>query len=159
MSDRPKRRRESPGAGADAPLPTLPCACANLRRAARAVTQLYDEALRATGLSISQFTLLQVLVIAGPVTQGGLGRILILDSTTLTRTLRPLERSGWIRRRAGKDRRERRVEMTTRGRARFRKAVPAWKRVQKRLIGGIGRRRWDALGRELSRIAALSRRG
>jgi DNA-binding MarR family transcriptional regulator len=151
------RRRESPGA--DAPLPTLPCACANLRRASRAVTQLYDEALRPTGLTISQFTLLQVLVIVGPVTQGGLGRILVLNSTTLTRTLRPLERNGWIRRRSGKDRRERRVELTPRGRARFRRAVPAWKRAQKLLIGRIGRRRWQALDRELSLIAALARRG
>ena len=64
----------------------LPCGCANLRRAARAVSQVYDEALWPAGLTISQFTLLQVLLRAGEITQSVLGRILVLDSTTLTRT-------------------------------------------------------------------------
>ena len=48
-------------------LPSLGCACANLRRAGRAVTQLYDEALRPEGLRTTQFTLLQVLARAGSV--------------------------------------------------------------------------------------------
>jgi len=70
-----------------------------MRRAARAVTQLYDAALRPSGLRITQFTLLQVLATAGaPVTQGALGDFLAVDSTTLSRTLRPLERAKWIRR-------------------------------------------------------------
>jgi DNA-binding MarR family transcriptional regulator len=123
------------------------------------VTQLYDEALRETGLSISQFTLLQALVIAGPLNQGALGRLLVLDGTTLTRTLRPLERNEWIRRRPGEDRRERRVELTPRGRAQYRRAVPAWMRAQKRLASGIGRRRSGALARDLSAVASLAPRG
>src|SRR5213593_637056 len=42
-------------------LPALACACASLRRAARAVTQLYDTELQGTGLRATQFTLLQAL--------------------------------------------------------------------------------------------------
>jgi hypothetical protein len=42
----------------------LPCACANLRRVVRMVTQLYDDALRPTGLRAIQFTLLQALNLA-----------------------------------------------------------------------------------------------
>ena len=76
--------------------PTLPCLCANIRRASRAITQRYDEALRPLGLTITQFTILQALSLAGDITQGRLGEILAMDSTTLTRTLGVMNRQGWI---------------------------------------------------------------
>ncbi len=69
-------------------LPVLPCACANLRRTARAVTRCTPE-LRATGLEVTQFTLLMTLQVTGETTQGGLGKLLALDTTSLTRMLRP----------------------------------------------------------------------
>ena len=77
-------------------LPILPCMCASFRRASRALTQLYDEALRPVGLRATQFTILQTLSLAGEVSQGGLAQILAMDSTTLTRTLRIMGREGWI---------------------------------------------------------------
>src|SRR5712692_1772251 len=129
-----------------APLPSLPCACANMRRAARAVTQLYDAALRPSGLRITQFTLLQVLATAGaPMTQGALGDLLAVDSTTLSRTLRPLERAKWIRRVEGSDARERRIELAALGRRALQRATPAWERAQRRLRSGLGRRDWAKL--------------
>jgi len=106
-------------------------------------------------LNISQFTLLQALSLAGRVTQGRLGQMLVLDSTTLTRTLRTLEAKGWIRRRPGADRRERYVELTPGGRSRFESALPAWNRAQKLLRARVGRRQWSGLMAELSRIAGV----
>ena len=152
------RARPAGHAARNPSLLILPCACANLRRAARAASQIYDEELRGAGLNIAQFTLLQVLARVGEVTQGGLGRILVLDSTTLTRTLQPLERKGWILRRPGRDRRERQIALTSAGRSLFLRAVPAWNRAQKLLVARIGRRRWKGLMEELSRIAARPRR-
>ncbi len=136
-------------------LRVLPCACANLRRAARAVSQVYDEELRGTGLTIAQFTLLQALTLAGEITQGGLGRLLVIDSTTLTRTLKPLERKGWIERRMGRDRRERQIMLTRAGRSQFERTVPAWNRAQDRLRRKVGRRKWAKLMQELSRVAEI----
>jgi DNA-binding MarR family transcriptional regulator len=153
MSHKRALRRE--GSSKTAPLRVLPCTAANLRRAARAVTQVYDAQLRLVGLTIAQFTLLQTLSLAGRISQRRLGQILVLDSTTLTRTLRPLERKGWIRRRSGEDRRERQIELTAAGRSRFRAAIPAWNRAQKLVSAGIGRR-WNPLMRELSAIAGLT---
>ncbi len=72
------------------PIIQLPCACANLRRADRAVSQFYDAALRPSGLRITQFTLLQALTLASGISQKQLGELLQIDSTTLTRTLAPL---------------------------------------------------------------------
>jgi DNA-binding MarR family transcriptional regulator len=134
----------------------LPCACANLRRAARAATQVYDEELARNGLNIAQFTLLQALSLLGEVTQRGLGELLVLDSTTLTRTLRRLESRSWIRRRPGADRRERLIALTAAGRVHFERALPAWNRAHQTLARRVGRGRWKALMRELSRIAAAA---
>src|ERR1700749_4963115 len=94
------------------PIPSLPCMSASLRRASRVVTQLYEDALRPTGLRGTQFTVLQALSLAGEVTQGDLGRILAMDSTTLTRTLTILSRHGWIAKRRGQDRREWRMRLS-----------------------------------------------
>src|SRR2546425_10896411 len=89
-----------------APLPALDCACASLRRAARAVTQLYEAALQDTGLRATQFTLLQALERQGRSPQTAGGELLALDPTTLSRTLRPPARAGWVRAGAGADRRQ-----------------------------------------------------
>src|SRR5258708_6979877 len=90
----------------------LPCACANLRRADGVVTHFYDAALRPSGLSITQFTLLQALTLAPRISQKQLAELLEIDSTTLTRTLAPLRRKGWLRSAAGTDRRELRLSLT-----------------------------------------------
>ena len=81
----------------------LPCGCANLRRAARVITRLYDAALRPSGLGVAQFTLLQALNTAPGMSQKQLASLLEIDSTTLTRTLEPLRRAGWLRSPEGTD--------------------------------------------------------
>lgn len=124
--------------------PTLPCMCATLRRASRALTHRYEEALRPFDLTASQFTILQALAMMGEVTQGQLGRVLAMDSTTLTRTLRIMERHGWIRRRAGKDRREWRLWLGRAGRGRFEQASPTWERVQEEVRKQLGEG-WNVL--------------
>src|ERR1700758_2820331 len=95
----------------------LPCLSASFRRAARVLTQHYEEALRPLGLKGTQFTLLQALSMTGEVSQGKLGEILGIDSTTLTRTLAIMERHGWIASRSGEDRRERLLSLTKVGTA------------------------------------------
>src|SRR5271167_1587297 len=111
------------------PTPALPCLCASLRRTSRALTQLYEEALRPLGLRASQFTILQVLSLAGEMTQGEMGQFLAMDSTTLTGTLAIMSRHGWITRRHGQDRREWRIRLSSTGRAQFGRALPPWKKV------------------------------
>jgi DNA-binding MarR family transcriptional regulator len=126
-------------------IPTLPCMCANFRRASRTLTQLYEDALRPSGLRATQFTILQVLILAGDVTQGQLGHILATDSTTLTRTLAIMSRQGWIKKRRGADRRERRIGISPQGKAIFQRALPAWERTQSRLQKQLGGVPWKQL--------------
>ncbi len=122
--------------------PALGCLAASFRRASRALTQHYDEALRRMGLRTTQFTILQVLARAGEVSQGELGQMLAMDTTSLTRTLAILARRGWVAKRPGTDGRERRLSLTQSGRAQFRRALPRWKKVQARLRRRLGGRRW-----------------
>src|SRR6266478_5119647 len=111
-------------------LPKLPCMCASFRRASRALTQLYDEALRPLGLRATQFTILQVLSLAGEVSQGELGQILAMDSTTLTRTLRIMSRGGWIAERRGEDGGEGLPGLPKAGRSQFNGALLSWETAQ-----------------------------
>jgi len=138
-------------------LPLLACACASLRRTARVVTQLYETELQGTGLRATQFTLLQALEQLGAASQGALGRLLALDATTLSRTLPPLERAGWIRAAAGRDRREVRWSLTPAGRRRLAGALPAWERAQERLRTGLSAKHWRMLIEDLACVGAAAR--
>jgi DNA-binding MarR family transcriptional regulator len=119
--------------------------CASLRRASRVLTQHYDTALRPLGLRATQFTLLQALSLAGEVSQGALGEILAIDSTTLTRTLAIMGRRGWIASRSGEDRRERWLSLSAAGRAEYKRALPHWEKVQQELRARLGNQHWNKL--------------
>src|ERR1700722_3602469 len=98
-----KTTRNTEARGAAVP---LPCACASLRRAARVVTQFYDDALLHTGLRVTQFTLLQALRLAKAIAQKDLAGLLKIDRTPLSRPLALLRRKSWLNLQSGADRRE-----------------------------------------------------
>lgn len=134
----------------------LPCACANLRRAARAVTRLYNHELRSDGIELTQFTILMALNTAGEIPQGKLGKILALDSTTLTRMLTLMSKHGWVRAKRGDDRRFRIFGLTPAGRAKFQQSLPDWNRAQERLRTALGEDTMGQLGPLLSRVTLVS---
>lgn len=126
-------------------LPSLPCLCATLRRASRALTQRYEQAIRPLGLRGTQFTVLQAMTLLGESSQGKLGKILAIDSTTLTRTLAIMLRDGWITKEKGPDRRAVRLRLTKAGQAQFKRALPVWERVQAQLRIELGSEQWEKL--------------
>ncbi len=119
--------------------------CGSFRRTSRALTRLYEQALRPLGLRASQFTILQVLSLAGEVSQGQLGEMLAMDSTTLTRTLEIMDRHGWVADRRGEDQRERWVRLSRAGEATLNRATLAWEKVQSRLRKQLGEQTWKNL--------------
>jgi DNA-binding MarR family transcriptional regulator len=141
---------------AEGRLPVLPCACANLRRTARAVTRMYNQELRSAGLELTQFTLLMALNLTGETTQGDLGKLLALDTTSLTRMLRLLTKSGWIGVKAGDDRRQRLLRLTPSGRQKLQQSLPRWERAQRRLRRGLGERSWSEMGALLAEVTRAS---
>src|SRR5919204_12295 len=72
------------------------CTQFNVRKAARAIGQIFDEALRPSGLRGTQFNLLIALSVLERATVARLAEALQLDPTTLTRNLAPLERDGLV---------------------------------------------------------------
>jgi len=123
----------------------LSCACANLRRAARVITRLYDAALRPSGVGVAQFTLLQALNTAPGMSQKQLAGLLEIDSTTLTRTLEPLRRAGWLRSTGGDDRREVHLALTAAGKRTYRRARAYWERAQGDFVRALGKESWARL--------------
>ena len=114
----------------DAP-PETPCTCAALRRTARRLTQAYDEAMRPTGLRLTQYSVLANVARAGGLSVTDLAERLAMDRTTLTRNLQPLERQGLIRIAPGTDRRSRAVEITEQGREAYEAALPRWRAAER----------------------------
>ncbi len=135
------------------------CACFNLRKAARAVTQLFDRNLQSSGLRVTQFSILAVLHRLAPVPVTRLAQALGMDRTTLTRDLGPLEREGLVRIGAGADRRTRAVTLTLRGRKVFRKAVPHWERAQSRMVEGLGQEKFKGLLGEITQAISIAHQG
>jgi DNA-binding MarR family transcriptional regulator len=142
------------------------CACFNLRKAARAVTQLYEAALAPSGIHATQFSVLVALAVVDGAPLSRVADGLVMDRTTLTRNLRPLARRGWVRIEAGEDRRERSLSLTRSGRAALERALPLWQQVQTRLHKQIGGAHWVRLLADLQglvttaqKAAAAERRG
>jgi DNA-binding MarR family transcriptional regulator len=117
------------------------CACHNLRRAARAVTQVFDAYFEEVGLKATQFTVLSVLAYAASrlPTVTALADSLVLEQSSLSRNLAVLERLGYVKLVPGPlDRRERIVTLTRTGRAALAKGYPVWKRAQAAIADSLG---------------------
>ena len=137
-------------------LPALPCLCSSFRRTARALSQVYEEAMRPTGLRITQFTILQTLARTGEVKQGRLGEILVMDSTSLTRTLRIMLQQGWIAERRGEDQRERWLKLSKAGETKLKIATATWEKVQARLQAKLGERGWKSLMQWTNQVTGMA---
>jgi DNA-binding MarR family transcriptional regulator len=133
------------------------CACFNVRKTARLITQLYDESLRPTGLRVTQFSILMATRGLELATLTRLAEVMAMDRTTLTRNVRPLERQGLIKITPGDDRRERQVSLTPRGHHTLAQALPVWERVQARVTQAFGPERLQRLFTELAELRSVSR--
>ncbi|HTV95769.1 MAG TPA: MarR family transcriptional regulator [Steroidobacteraceae bacterium] len=120
-------------------LQSLPCYCATLRQAARAVTALYEGVLADSGLHATQFTALQVLESAPGLTTTELADAIGMDQTTATRTLALVRKSGLAIDSLGEDRRQRRWTLTAEGVAQLRKLRPKWAAAQEAFEKRLGR--------------------
>jgi DNA-binding MarR family transcriptional regulator len=135
----------------------LPCACTTLRKATRAVSRIYDDALAAAGMNVTQLAILRAIGRAG---DGGaplsrLAESLVMDNTSLYRGLGPLIRSGWVVvKQAGKGR-TKLVRLTTKGQRTMDAAAQPWAVAQSRVVEAFGVERWAALHESIADLAAV----
>ena len=124
---------------------TKNCTCFNLRKAARAVTQAYDEALKPSGLRATQLQVLNVISLKGPAAMSEIANVLVMDRTTLTRNIKPLIDKGLLKSVAGEDRRQRPIAITTKGKQNLKKALPYWQKAQESFSKRLGMKRFAEL--------------
>jgi DNA-binding MarR family transcriptional regulator len=118
------------------------CASFNLRKAARVMTQFFDQVLRPTGLRSTQLVILLAAGLQEKTTMSELSEALVSDRTTLTRALRPLFKKGFLRNMPGSDRRKSGIVLTLKGHQAIRKAAPYWQAAQSKVEKGFGAKTW-----------------
>lgn len=137
------------------------CPGLRVREASRLLTRVYDEALRPLGIQASQLSVLVAVAMFGEdgATIGALAQALVLDRTTLTRNVQPLEKAGLLRvARSPEDARARIVVLTRAGERMIESAYPLWEQAQKRIRDSFGAGRVDGLRAQLAELVALAPR-
>jgi DNA-binding MarR family transcriptional regulator len=128
------------------------CVCFQLRKASRAITKLYDEALQPSGIRSTQFALLVAVAKKDPITISALGELLVIDTTTLSRSLRKLEQMGFIKMTVGTDGRERLVQLAKKGTAVLKKSLPYWTAIQAQVVLELANPGWSEIQKSLDHI-------
>jgi DNA-binding MarR family transcriptional regulator len=115
-----------------------PCNCSALRQATRVATQLYDQCLAPSGLRVTQYSILANLDRLAPVAVQSLADHLVLDRTSLSHNLGPLQRQKLVEIQPGVDRRVREVVLTPKGKLKLDQARPLWDEAQRRFEAAVG---------------------
>ncbi len=132
------------------------CMGLHIRRASRILTQVYDAALRPTGLELNQLTLLVAIHLFEAVSITQLAQTLFADQTTVTRNVKLMEKRGLVTVNPGEDRRIKLVSLTTEGQTVLEQALPLWEQVQAELMQQFGEQKWQTLLSLLSEVKKLS---
>jgi len=135
-----------------------PCACSEVRRIARKLTSLYDEALAPVDITITQYSLLANIGRTGQLSHTVLADKLGMDRTTLTRNLRPLIKAQWVAMTSGEDRRQHLLQLTAAGKKKLTRSIPLWEKVQGRFVSELGAKPLQEL-RTLLRLAESAAAG
>lgn len=133
------------------------CAAMKTLSAARNITRLFDEAIRSTGLTITQFTLLIAIGKARPTSISQIGKYLSLDRSSVTRNLKPLEAAGLVTRGPEGEKRMRQVLLTQTGKAKLKKAYPLWQRAQGAVEAALTDSSYAATMRGMTKLRNIGR--
>ena len=132
------------------------CLCTKIRKAARAITSHYDDALKPCGLRSTQFTLLVAASLSSENSIcSELAEQLGMDRTTLSRSIKPLERDGYITLSNDQPGRTMVVALTPKGRRVLDRALPMWHDAQRSLTRRFGATDTHELDAELDRLASV----
>lgn len=132
----------------------LSCINFNLRKAARAVTAIYDRSLAPVGITSTQFSIMIALAYYPEHSMSALSKFLVMDRTTLTKNLKPLMREKLIEPAAGEDRRQRLLKLSRKGLAVLDKAYPLWTAAQQQVSDVLGQDQMHGLYRTLHKVSS-----
>jgi DNA-binding MarR family transcriptional regulator len=128
------------------------CLGVRVRTLNRAVTALYDEALRPHGLRVGQLNLLVAIARMGTARPGDLCRFLRMDKSTVSRDVEPMKRNGWLVVDESGDKRARPMRISAEGQTLLEAVVPAWRQAQERACAMLGAEAAAAVGQAVDRL-------
>lgn len=137
--------------------PLAICACNNLRRASRAVTQFFDDKLQAIGLRSTQLVILLAVMQNDNAGIAQLARVLGMNASTLNRNLRPLTRENLVKISDGPTGQRKTVSLTKAGRRAIEDATPIWQTAQQQITDHLGQERYSGLLGDLGLIVDATR--
>ncbi len=129
------------------------CVCFNLRKTARLLSQIYDQALKPAELKGTQFSLLMAVAGQDNTSIGKLAQPLGMDRSTLSRNAKILEKKGLLTIEEGEDRRRQSIKLTEKGTSVLRRALPLWEGVQESLAREMGEERLKTLLKDLQSLS------
>lgn len=132
------------------------CCCFNMRKVMRAVTQFFDGYLEPTEIRSTQFTLLVALSSINAKTLTEIAENLVMDRTTLTRNLKPLEKLELIATIQPLDKRSKAYVLTDKGKEVVAKAVPLWEEAQNSVVQALGVEKYNHIIKELENILRVT---
>lgn len=115
------------------------CIAVRMRLLNRVVTNMYDDALRPLGLKVSQLNILVVTARLGLARPAQVCDLLQLDTSTLSRNVKPLQANGWLEVVPDEDGRAQPFRLTAEGKRLIEKAAPAWQEAQQQATELLGR--------------------
>jgi len=130
------------------------CVAVRLRMLTRAVTKIYNKALRPHGLTVSQMNILTAVSCLGEVKQQEVGHALHLEKSTLSRDIAGMQAQGWVETVPGEDARVTLLRITDSGRRLLEKTFSAWNEAQQEAKALLGEKEIAGLNRGVAAVRA-----
>ncbi len=127
-----------------------------MRKVTRAVTQYFDRVLEPAGIRATQFTLLVALSSTKGKTLTEIADSLVMDRTTLTRNLKPLEKMGLINTVQTLDKRSKAYVLTEQGEQTVERAIPLWDQAQSNMVNSLGEETYQDVIGKLTRMLSIT---
>ncbi|HXW59852.1 MAG TPA: MarR family transcriptional regulator [Solirubrobacteraceae bacterium] len=130
------------------------CLAVRVRLLSRALTRVYDAALRPHGLTIAQLNLLTSIANREPAPAREVAQVLSLEISTLSRNARLLEDDGLIQIEHAEHGNGRVLALTDAGAEKLTELRPAWRAAQEQARTLLGGDAADSIKRLVDRIFA-----
>lgn len=128
------------------------CYCITLRRAAQAISDLYDAHMAAIGITVNQYSLLSKLGHYPNCSVSELAEYARLERTTVVRALKPLTAKGWIKDLSDEGERKRNLCLTAEGEEIVKKGKVIWHQEQEEIERRLGKNGVEQLQELLEKL-------
>ena len=132
------------------------CIAVRLRMLSRAVTRIYNQALRPYGLTTSQMNILVAVSCLGEARQQDVCQALHLEKSTLSRDVVRMRNQGWLDAIPGEDGRTALLSITAAGKGLLEQAIPAWQQAQAQATALLGESEVSTFGRAATTLRLKS---